>query len=159
MTEAARQPFPPCTTETAARKARLAGDASNLNSRDPARVSLAHTPGNRWRNRTEFLRGRNEIRAFLARKRAAELDYRVIKNVRGCRENRMAARFAYEARDAGGDWFRSHGNGLWESDAQGLMVRRVASTSDMPVRADERLFDWPQGRRPDGHPGLSDLGL
>lgn len=157
MTDEARPPLPPFTPQTAALKARAAEDA--WNSRDPHKVSLAYTPGSRWRNRTEFLQGREEIRAFLQRKWAAELDYRLIKEVWGFRENRMAVRFAYEHHDAEGRWSRAYGNELWEFDARGLMARRVASINDLPIREDERLFRWPLGRRPDDHPGLSDLGL
>lgn len=157
MTDAARPPLPPFTPETAVQKARLAEDA--WNSRDPAKVSLAYTPDSRWRNRTEFLAGREAIQAFLARKWAAELDYRLIKEVWNFRENRMAVRFAYESRDADGRWTRSYGNELWEFDEHGLMSRRVASINDLPIPEDERLFHWPLGRRPDDHPGLSDLGL
>ena len=157
MSDDARPPLPPFTPETATQKARLAEDA--WNSRDPQRVSLAYTPDSRWRNRTEFLQGRDAIQAFLARKWASELDYRLIKEVWGFRGNRMAVHFAYEWHDADGNWFRSYGNELWEFDAHGLMSRRVASINDLPVGGDARLFHWPQGRRPDGHPGLSDLGL
>jgi uncharacterized protein len=157
MTDDVRPPLPPFTPETAAQKARLAEDA--WNSRDAVRVSLAYTPDSRWRNRTEFPAGREAIQAFLTRKWAAELDYRLIKEVWGFRENRMAVRFAYESRNAAGDWFRSYGNELWEFDARGLMVRRIASINDLPIGEAERLFHWPQGRRPDDHPGLSDLGL
>ena len=157
MTDAARPPLPPFTSETAAQKARMAEDA--WNSRDPARVSLAYTPGSQWRNRTEFLQGRDEIQAFLARKWAVELDYRLIKEAWSFRDDRMAVRFAYEWRNADGQWFRSYGNELWEFDAHGLMARRVASINDLPIREGERLFHWPQGRRPDDHPGLGELGL
>lgn len=157
MTDTARPPFPPFNPETAAQKARLAEDA--WNSRDPARVALAYTPDSRWRNRTEFLQGRHEIVAFLTRKWAAELEYRLIKEVWGFRENRMAVRFAYESRSTDGQWFRSYGNELWEFDGQGLMARRVASINDLAIAESERLFHWDQGRRPDDHPGLSDLGL
>ena len=152
-----RPPLPPFTPETAAQKARAAEDA--WNTRDPAKVALAYTPDSRWRNRVEFLQGRDEIRAFLARKWAAELDYRLIKEVWSFGGNRMAVRFAYEHHDAQGRWFRAYGNELWEFDARGLMARRVASINDLPIREEERLFRWPQGRRPDDHPGLSDLGL
>jgi len=157
MTDDARPPLPPFTPETAAQKARLAEDA--WNSRDVVRVSLAYTPDSRWRNRTESLTGREAIQAFLTRKWAAELDYRLIKEVWGFRESRMAVRFAYESRNAAGDWSRSYGVELWEFDARGLMARRVASINDLPILEAERLFHWPQGRRPDDHPGLSDLGL
>ena len=157
MPDAPRPPLPPFTPETAARKARAAEDA--WNSRDPAKVSLAYTPDSRWRNRTEFLQGREAIQAFLTRKWAAELDYRLIKEVWGFRETRMAVRFAYEWHDAAGAWFRSYGAELWEFDAQGLMARRIASINDLPIGEADRLYRWPLGRRPDDHPGLSDLGL
>ena len=157
MADEPRPPLPPFTPETAARKARAAEDA--WNSRDPAKVALAYTPDSRWRNRTEFLQGREEIQAFLTRKWASELDYRLIKEVWGFRENRMAVRFAYEWHDADGAWFRAYGNELWEFDARGLMTRRVASINDLPIAESERLYRWPPGRRPDDHPGLSDLGL
>jgi nuclear transport factor 2 (NTF2) superfamily protein len=152
-----RPPLPPFTRETAAQKARLAEDA--WNSRDPAKVALAYTPDSRWRNRVEFINGRAEIEAFLARKWARELDYRLIKEVWGFRENRMAVRFAYEWRDDSGHWFRSYGNELWEFDEAGLMRRRVASINDAPIAEADRKYRWPLGRRPDDHPGLSDLGL
>ncbi len=152
-----RPPFPPFTDATAAEKARLAEDA--WNSRDPARVALAYTPDSRWRNRAEFITGRAEIETFLARKWSRELDYRLIKEVWGFRENRMAVRFAYEWRDDGGQWFRAYGNELWEFDEAGLMCRRIASINDLAISEDERLFHWPQGRRPDDHPGLTELGL
>ncbi len=152
-----RPPLPPFTVETAAQKARLAEDA--WNSRDPARVSLAYTPDSRWRNRAAFLTGREAIVAFLTEKWARELDYRLIKEVWGFRENRMAVRFAYESHDAAGQWFRSYGNELWEFDTEGLMSRRIASINDAPIAEADRLFHWPLGRRPDDHPSLSDLGL
>jgi nuclear transport factor 2 (NTF2) superfamily protein len=153
-----RPPLPPFTTlEDAAQKARMAEDA--WNSRDPARVALAYTPDSRWRNRTEFVQGRQAIEAFLARKWARELDYRLIKEVWGFRGNRMAVRFAYEWRDDSGHWFRSYGNELWEFDDEGLMAVRHASINDLPIAEDERKFRWPLGRRPDDHPGLSELGL
>jgi len=152
-----RPPLPPFTPETAAQKARLAEDA--WNSRDPETVALAYTPDSQWRNRVDFINGRAEIVAFLTRKWARELDYRLIKEVWGFRENRMAVRFAYEWRDAAGAWFRSYGNELWEFDEAGLMRRRVASINDLAIAAEDRLFHWPLGRRPDDHPGLSDLGL
>jgi nuclear transport factor 2 (NTF2) superfamily protein len=150
-------PIPPFTIETATQKARLAEDA--WNSRDPARVALAYTPDSAWRNRTEFLTGRAAIEAFLARKWARELDYRLIKELWGFRENRMAVRFCYEWHDDSGTWFRSYGNELWEFDEHGLMRRRIASINDAPIAAADRKFFWPLGRRPDDHPGLSDLGL
>ena len=152
-----RPPLPPFEPETAALKARLAEDA--WNSRDPEKIALAYTPDSQWRNRAEFVSGRNEIVAFLKRKWARELDYRLIKEVWGFRLDRMAVRFAYEWRDDAGHWFRSYGNELWEFDETGLMRRRIASINDLPIRDEERLFHWPLGRRPDGHPGLSDLGL
>lgn len=157
MTDEPRPPLPPFTPDGAAQKARAAEDA--WNSRDPARVALAYTADSQWRNRAEFLAGREAIRAFLARKWSAELDYRLIKEVWGFRENRMAVRFAYESRNAAGDWTRSYGNELWEFDERGLMARRFASINDLAIRDDERLFRWPLGRRPDDHPGLSELGL
>ena len=126
--EADRPPLPPFTSaDDAARKVRLAEDA--WNGRDPARVALAYTPGSQWRNRTEFLTGREAIAAFLTRKWSRELDYRLVKELWDFRDNRIAVRFAYEWHDAGGDWFRSHGNELWEFDASGLMARRIASIS------------------------------
>jgi nuclear transport factor 2 (NTF2) superfamily protein len=156
--EPERPPLPPFTTaEDAARKVRMAEDA--WNTRDPARVALAYTPDSHWRNRTEFLQGREAIAAFLTRKWAKELDYRLIKELWGFRDNRMAVRFAYEWHDAGGAWFRSHGNELWEFDPRGLMRRRVASINDQPIDERERRYHWPLGRRPDDHPGLSDLGF
>ena len=152
-----RPPFPPFDVDTAAQKARMAEDA--WNSRDPARVALAYTEDSRWRNRVEFINGRSEIEAFLARKWARELDYRLIKEVWGFRLNRMAVRFAYEWREESGQWFRSYGNELWRFDDQGLMAERHASINDLAIAEADRLFRWPLGRRPDDHPGLSDLGL
>jgi nuclear transport factor 2 (NTF2) superfamily protein len=152
-----RPPFPPFTEETAAQKARMAEDA--WNGRDPERVSLAYTPDSVWRNRSEFLTGREAIVAFLQRKWAHELDYRLIKELWTFGGNRIAVRFAYEWRDAAGQWFRSYGNENWEFDANGLMRRRIASINDLPIAESDRKFHWPLGRRPDDHPGLSDLGL
>lgn len=152
-----RPPLPPFTAETAAQKARMAEDA--WNSRDPARVALAYTADSRWRNRAEFVTGRAEIEAFLTRKWARELDYRLIKEVWAFAENRIAARFAYEWRDDAGNWFRSYGNENWEFDEQGLMRTRHASINDLSIKPSERLFHWPQGPRPGDHPGLSSLGL
>ena len=129
------------------------------NSRDPARVALAYTPDTVWRNRAEFPRGRAEVQAFLERKWARELDYRLIKELWAFAGNRIAVRFAYEWHDDAGQWFRSYGNENWEFDDQGLMARRFASINDLPIKAEERKFFWPQGRRPDDHPGLSALGL
>jgi len=153
-----RPPFPPFTAETAAQKARAAEDA--WNSRDPERVSLAYTEDSRWRNRAEFFQGRPAIVAFLQRKWARELDYRLIKEVWAWQDSRVAVRFVYEWRDDSGHWFRSHGNENWEFDAQGLMRARHASINDVPITEAERLFRWPApGPRPADHPGLSALGL
>ncbi|CAP54848.1 nuclear transport factor 2 family protein [Gluconacetobacter diazotrophicus] len=152
-----RPPLPPFDAETAALKTRLAEDA--WNGRDPEKVALAYTPDSVWRNRSTFIRGRAEIIAFLAGKWAGEQDYRLIKEVWAFRENRIAVRFAYEWHDAAGQWFRSYGNENWEFDEAGLMRRRFASINDLAIAAADRLFHWPQGRRPDDHPGLSDLGL
>ena len=152
-----RPPFPPFTTETAAQKARMAEDA--WNTREPARVALAYTEDSTWRNRAEFFSGRPAIVAFLERKWARELDYRLIKEVWAFRENRIAVRFAYEWHDDSGSWFRSYGNENWEFDEAGLMRRRIASINDLPIAASERKYHWPLGRRPDDHPGLSELGL
>jgi nuclear transport factor 2 (NTF2) superfamily protein len=152
-----RPPLPPFTEETAAQKARLAEDA--WNSRDPARVALAYTLDSQWRNRAEFIRGRAEIEAFLTRKWQRELDYRLIKELWTFRDNRIAVRFAYEWHDDSGQWFRSYGNENWEFDAHGLMQRRIASINDGPIRESDRRFHWPLGRRPDGHPSLTELGF
>ena len=152
-----RPPLPPFTAETAAEKARLAEDA--WNSRDPNRVAQAYTSDSVWRNRAEFVHGRDQIEAFLARKWARELDYRLIKEVWIHGENRIAVRFAYEWHDDSGHWFRSYGNENWEFDAHGLMCCRIASINDLPIQAEDRKYHWPLGRRPDDHPGLSDLGL
>jgi nuclear transport factor 2 (NTF2) superfamily protein len=153
----ARPPFPPFTRETATQKVRMAEDA--WNGCDPERVSLAYTVGSQWRNRAEFPQGRAEIQQFLARKWARELDYRLIKELWAYEGNRIAVRFAYEWHDDAGNWFRSYGNENWEFDENGLMDRRYASINDLPIKASERKFHWPQGRRPDDHPGLSELGL
>jgi nuclear transport factor 2 (NTF2) superfamily protein len=152
-----RPPLPPFTAETAAEKARMAEDG--WNSRDPARVALAYTEDSRWRNRSEFLQGRPAIKAFLTLKWQREQDYRLIKEVWSFSGNRIAVRFAYEWHDAEGAWFRSYGNENWEFDAEGLMRLRIASINDLAIMESERKFLWPLGRRPDGHPGLSDLGL
>jgi nuclear transport factor 2 (NTF2) superfamily protein len=157
MSSAPRPPLPPFTPETAAQKARAAEDA--WNSRDPERVSLAYTPDCRWRNRAEFIAGRAEIVAFLRRKWARELDYRLIKDVWAQEGSRIAVRFAYEWRDDSGQWFRSYGNENWEFDEAGLMRRRIASINDLPIADADRKFHWPLGRRPDDHPGLEELGL
>ena len=153
----ARPPLPPFTAETAAQKTRMAEDA--WNSRDPARVVLAYTQDSRWRNRAEFVEGRGDIEAFLMRKWQRELDYRLIKEVWAFRDNRIAVRFAYEWRDDSGQWFRSYGNENWEFDDAGLMRIRIASINDSAIAETARKFHWPAGRRPDDHPGLSDLGL
>lgn len=150
-------PLPPFTAETAAEKARLAEDA--WNSRDPARVALAYTPDSHWRNRSEFLQGREAIQAFLTRKWSRERDYRLIKEVWAFQDNRIAVRFAYEWHDDAGHWCRSYGNENWEFDLRGLMRLRFASINDLPIKVSDRKFHWPLGRRPDDHPGLSELGL
>ena len=152
-----RPPLPPFTAETAAQKVRLAEDA--WNGRDPAGVAQAYTPDSRWRNRAEFIAGRAEIEAFLRRKWARELDYRLIKELWAFEGARIAVRFAYEWRDDGGQWFRSYGNENWEFDADGLMRLRLASINDLPIAEAERKYRWPLGRRPDDHPGLGELGL
>jgi nuclear transport factor 2 (NTF2) superfamily protein len=152
-----RPPLPPFTDETAAQKARMAEDG--WNSRDPARVALAYTAESRWRNRAEFVNGRAEIEAFLTRKWARELDYRLIKQVWAHQGDRIAVRFAYEYRDDSGSWFRAYGNENWQFDAEGLMARRIASINEHPIAEADRKFHWPLGRRPDDHPGLEDLGL
>jgi nuclear transport factor 2 (NTF2) superfamily protein len=152
-----RPPLPPFTAETAVQKARMAEDA--WNSRDPAKVALAYTVDSLWRNRAEMFQGRDAIEAFLTRKWNKELDYRLIKEVWAFHDNRLAVRFAYEWHDDSGNWFRSYGNENWEFDAHGLMRLRIASINDLLITASERKYHWPLGRRPDGHPGLSDLGL
>ena len=153
----ARPPLPPFTMDTGVQKVRLAENA--WNSRDPEKIALAYTEDSRWRNRAEFLQGRDAIVAFLNRKWARELDYRLIKELWGFRENRMAVRFKYEWHDDSGNWFRAHGNELWEFDENGLMRRREASINDAPIAASERKFLWPLGPRPEEHPGLTELGL
>ncbi len=152
-----RPPLPPFDAESAALKVRMAEDA--WNSRDPARVALAYTTDSRWRNRAEFLQGRDAIQAFLVRKWSRELDYRLIKELWAFTGNRIAVRFAYEWRDDSGSWFRSYGNENWEFDEHGLMRVRIASINDLPIAASERKYAWAPGRRPDDHPGLSALGL
>lgn len=152
-----RPPLPPYTAETAAQKARAAEDA--WNSRDPERVALAYTADSQWRNRAEFISGRDEIVAFFRRKWARELDYRLIKEVWAYTDDRIAVRFAYEWHDDAGNWFRSYGNENWEFDEHGLMRRRIASINDLPITEQDRKFHWPLGRRPDDHPSLSALGL
>ncbi|KIH83690.1 DUF1348 family protein [Pseudomonas batumici] len=153
----ARPPLPPFTRESAIQKIRLAEDG--WNSRDPERVSLAYTLDTQWRNRAEFAHNREEAKAFLTRKWAKELDYRLIKELWAFTDNRIAVRYAYEWHDDSGNWFRSYGNENWEFDENGLMSNRHACINDMPIKASERKFHWPLGRRPDDHPGLSDLGL
>ena len=155
--EAPRPPLPPFTAETAALKVRLAEDG--WNGRDPQRVSLAYSADSVWRNRAEFVQGRDAIVAFLERKWRRELDYRLIKELWACADQRIAVRFAYEWHDDGGHWYRSYGNENWEFNDQGLMVRRIASINDLPIQESERLYHWPLGRRPDDHAGLSELGL
>ena len=152
-----RPPLPPFTAETAAQRARLAEDA--WNTRDPGRVALAYTADSRWRNRAEFFSGREAIQAFLVRKWNRELDYRLVKELWAFAGNRIAVRFAYEWHDDGGHWFRSYGNENWEFDEHGLMRVRIASINDLPILADECKYRWPLGPRPEGHPGLSALGL
>ncbi len=157
MTENSRPPLPPFTGETAVQKVRMAEDG--WNSRDPDKVSLAYTIDSTWRNRAEFVTGRKEIVEFLKRKWARELDYRLIKEMWAFTGNRIAVRFAYEWHDDADNWFRSYGNENWEFDTNGLMKRRIASINDLPIKEAERKYHWPLGRRPDNHPGLSDLGL
>jgi uncharacterized protein len=152
-----RPPLPPFTAETSAQKARMAEDA--WNSRDPATVALAYSVDSQWRNRAEFFQGRDAIEAFLTRKWNKELDYRLIKEVWAFHDDRIAVRFAYEWHDDCGHWFRSYGNENWEFDEYGLMRRRIASINDLPIKASERMYRWPLGRRPDDHRGLSELGL
>ncbi len=157
MTTSERPPLPPFDLATAVQKARLAEDA--WNSRDPQRVALAYTVDSRWRNRGESLIGRDAIVAFLQRKWSRELDYRLIKEIWGFRENRIAVRFVYECHDRSLQWYRSYGNELWKFAPDGLMRRREASINDVPIGENERLFRWHVGPRPVDHPGLSDLGL
>ena len=152
-----RPPVPPFTLESATQKVRGAEDA--WNSRDPDRVVQVYTADTLWRNRAEFPVGREAVHGFLVRKWARELDYRLIKELWAHDGNRIAVRFAYECRDDSGNWFRSYGNENWEFNPQGLMQRRFASINDLPIKASDRLFHWPLGRRPDDHPGLSELGL
>jgi len=152
-----RPPLPPFTRETAIEKVRLAEDG--WNTRDAAKVSLAYSLDTKWRNRTEFAHNREEAEGFLARKWKKELEYRLIKELWAFDGNRIAVRYAYEWRDDSGNWFRSYGNENWEFEADGLMKRRFACINDMPIKESERKFFWPLGRRPDDHPGLSDLGL
>lgn len=152
-----KPPLPPFTQTGAIEKVRMAEDA--WNTRDPDRVVLVYTEDTEWRNRAEFPRGREQVKAFLQRKWAKELDYRLIKELWAFRENRIAVRFAYEWRDDSGHWYRSYGNENWEFNERGFMMRRFASINDLPITEAERKFYWPLGRRPDDHPGLSELGL
>jgi uncharacterized protein len=152
-----RPPLPPFDEASAITKVRAAEDA--WNRRDPAKIALAYTLDSKWRNRAEFLNGRDEIEAFLTRKWARELDYRLIKELWTFAENRIAVRFAYEYHDDSGSWFRAYGNENWEFSDDGLMARRLASINELPIKSSERLFHWPLGVRPQGHPALSDLGL
>jgi uncharacterized protein len=152
-----RPPVPPFSRETAIEKVRRAEDA--WNTRDPEKVSLAYTVDSRWRNRAEFIHGREEIVAFLKRKWGRELDYRLIKELWAFESNRIAVRFAYEWHDDSGNWFRSYGNENWEFDDHGLMRLRLASINDLPIADADRKYRWALGPRPDGHPGLSELGL
>jgi uncharacterized protein len=152
-----RLPFPPFTHETATQKVRMAEDG--WNNRDPEKVALAYTIDSQWRNRAEFPAGRDQIIEFLKRKWANEHEYRLIKELWAFEGNRIAVRFAYEWHDDDNQWFRSYGNENWEFDEQGLMCRRFASINDLPIKETGRKFHWPQGRRPDDHPGLGDLGL
>jgi hypothetical protein len=153
-----RPPLPPFTLETATQKVRMAEDG--WNGRDPERVALAYTQDSQWRNRSEFLAGRDAIIAFLSRKWATELEYRLIKELWAYRDDRIAVRFAYEWHDGDGRWYRSsYGNENWEFDPHGLMRRRIASVNDIAISEAERLYQWPLGRRPDNHPGLSELEL
>ena len=152
-----RPPLPPFDSTSAALKVRLAEDA--WNSRDPARVAQAYTPDSRWRNRDRFIQGRSAIEAFLTEKWQREQEYRLIKELWAFSEQRIAVRFAYEWRDHSGQWYRAYGNENWEFDAHGLMAIRHASINDLAITEADRLFHWPQGRRPDDHPSLSALGL
>jgi nuclear transport factor 2 (NTF2) superfamily protein len=152
-----RPPMPPFTLETAAEKVRMAEDA--WNSRDPVRVSGVYTADTKWRNRSEFPTGRDEVVAFLERKWSKELDYRLIKELWAASSSRIAVRFAYEWHDESGKWFRSYGNENWEFNDKGYMQRRFASINDLLIQEQDRKFFWPLGRRPDSHPSLSQLGL
>ena len=152
-----RPPLPPFDRDTAINKVRLAEDG--WNSRNPEKVSLAYSIDSSWRNRSEFVTGREAIIQFLTRKWKRELDYRLVKELWAFTENRIAVRFAYEWHDDSGNWFRSYGNENWEFNPDGLMQRRYASINDLPIQETERKYHWPLGRRPDGHPGLSQLDL
>jgi uncharacterized protein len=152
-----RPPLPPFTRQSAIDKVRLAEDG--WNSRDPEKVALAYSANSRWRNRSEFVNGRQEIIAFLARKWSKELDYRLIKELWAFADDRIAVRFAYEWHDDSGNWYRSYGNENWEFSEDGLMRVRFASINDLPIKESDRKYHWPLGRRPDDHPGLSELGF
>ena len=152
-----RPPLPPFTRESAIEKVRLAEDG--WNSRNSEKVSLAYTVDTKWRNRSSFVNSREEAAAFLTGKWEKELEYRLIKELWAFTENRIAVRYAYEWHDDSGNWFRSYGNENWEFDENGLMQNRFACINDLPIKESERKFHWPQGRRPDDHPGLSELGL
>ncbi len=152
-----RPPLPPFTRETAAEKVRLAEDG--WNGRDAEKVALAYTEDSKWRNRSQFINGRKEIVDFLKGKWAAEHEYRLVKELFAFDGNRIGVRYAYEYRNDEGEWYRAYGNENWIFDEEGLMKERYAAINDVPIREDQRLFRWPQGRRPDDHPGLSDLGL
>ena len=152
-----KHPLPPFTMETALQKVQLAEDA--WNSKDPERIALAYTIDTEWRNRTEFINGREAVKEFLKGKWEKELDYKLKKELWGFRENRMAVRFEYEYRNTEGQWFRAYGNENWEFDAHGLMQRRIASINDLRIQESERKYHWPSGRRPDDHPSLSELEL
>ncbi len=156
-TDEPRPPLPPFDLEGAVQKVRMAEDG--WNSRDPAKVSLAYTVDSVWRNRSEFLQGRDAIVQFLTRKWAKELDYRLIKELWAYGDRRIAVRFAYEWHDESGQWYRSYGNENWEFADNGLMQRRIASINDLPITPSDRKYDWPLGRRPADHPSLSDLDL
>ncbi|MDQ0322089.1 nuclear transport factor 2 (NTF2) superfamily protein [Pararhizobium capsulatum DSM 1112] len=155
--EITRPPLPPFSVASATEKVRLAEDG--WNSRNPEKVALAYTPDSQWRNRSEFVTGREAILGFLTRKWQRELEYRLIKELWALSDNRIAVRFAYEWHDDSGNWFRSYGNENWEFGADGLMRKRFASINDAPIQSQDRQFHWPLGRRPDNHPGLSDFGF
>lgn len=157
MSTEIRKPLPPFTLEEAKQKVRTAEDA--WNGKNPEKIALAYSPDSQWRNRDAFVNGRSEIVAFLTGKWQCELDYRLIKEIWAHTDNRIAVRFVYEYHNAEGKWFRAHGNENWQFDENGLMEQRHASINDVPIDESERKFRWPQGRRPDDHPGLTELGL
>ena len=157
MSAQVRPPVPPFTKATAIQKVRAAEDA--WNNRDPTKVPMAYTEDTKWRNRSEIFQGRDKVRQFLERKWSKELEYRLIKEYWAHGDDRIAVRFAYEYNTADGQWFRAYGNENWEFDENGLMKTRHASINDLKIDESERLYHWPQGRRPDDHPSLSDLGL